>query len=221
MNRLRANLVDSVRFVRRQLGALRRRARTWRRPVGMVAADRRLLGAERASLGTDVAVLGESLAVRQALPDVRLDVIGTDPFDLSVTVSATVSDPARCQLAVGPHLSWSIRQWTRSTVKRRGWREKLAATWRAARTPVLWNPAATVTCCPVSLWATGRRPPSPKRSKRRSTAEGSRTTRWPRCASLLLQTPGSAVLARHSGRRRTCRRAHNAARSPRESHRLA
>ena len=86
MNRLRANAVDSVRFVRRQLGALRRRARTWRRPVGLVATDRRLLGAERASLGTDVAVLGESLAVRQALPDVRLDVIGTDPFDLSVTV---------------------------------------------------------------------------------------------------------------------------------------
>jgi hypothetical protein len=45
-----------------------------------------LLAAERASLGSDVAVLGASLAVRQALPGVRLDVIGTDPFDPSVTV---------------------------------------------------------------------------------------------------------------------------------------
>jgi hypothetical protein len=52
----------------------------------VVAADRRLLAAERAFLGCDVAVLGASLAVRQALPDVRLDVIGTDPFDSSVTV---------------------------------------------------------------------------------------------------------------------------------------
>jgi len=52
----------------------------------VVAADRRLLAAERALLGRDVAVLGASLAVRQALPDVRLDVIGTDPFDPSVTV---------------------------------------------------------------------------------------------------------------------------------------
>ena len=86
MNRLRANLVNSLRLLRRQLGALRRRARTWRCPVGVVAADRRLLGSERAALGADVAVLGESIAVRQALPDVRLDVIGNDPFDRSVTV---------------------------------------------------------------------------------------------------------------------------------------
>jgi hypothetical protein len=86
VNRLRASLVNSSRLLRRQLGALRRRTRTWRRPLGVVAADRRLLAAERALLGRDVAVLGASLAVRQSLPDVRLDVIGTDPFDPSVTV---------------------------------------------------------------------------------------------------------------------------------------
>ena len=93
MNQLRANLVNSFRLLRRQLGSLRRRVRTWRRPVGMIAADRRLLGAERASLGADVAVLGESLAVRQALPDVRLDLIGNDPFDSSVTVLSDCLGP--------------------------------------------------------------------------------------------------------------------------------
>ena len=86
MTRFTAYLVNGFRPLRRQLGALRRRTRIWRWPVGVVAADRRLLAAERPFLGRDVAVLGPSLAVRQALPDVRLDVIGTDPFDLTVTV---------------------------------------------------------------------------------------------------------------------------------------
>src|SRR5829696_273005 len=86
VNQPSAQLMNGFGLLLSWLRALKRRARTWRLPVGVVAADRRLLAAERASLGDEVAVLGASLAVRQALPDVRLDIIGTVPFDRTVTV---------------------------------------------------------------------------------------------------------------------------------------
>jgi hypothetical protein len=60
-------------------------------PIGGVAKDRRLL--RRALRGRSVGrvlVIGSSVAVRQALPDVDVDVVGTSPHALDVTVCSAV-----------------------------------------------------------------------------------------------------------------------------------
>jgi len=62
-------------------------------PVGRTAAARRLLravldGRERAL------VLGPTGVVRQALPHAELDVVGTDPYRLEVTVVSEAADEA-------------------------------------------------------------------------------------------------------------------------------
>jgi hypothetical protein len=51
-----------------------------------VAADRRLLVGERAALGGQVLVAGDPAATRLALPGARLDVLGAQPYDRTVTV---------------------------------------------------------------------------------------------------------------------------------------
>lgn len=70
----------------RLLNALRRRLRRTRPSLGAVATDRRLLLAERRALGDHVLVIGDPVAVHQALPDARIDLLGTQPFDRRVTV---------------------------------------------------------------------------------------------------------------------------------------
>lgn len=55
-------------------------------PVGTRAADRRLLRAHREVLGPAVLVVGDPLAAGRALAPLRLDVLGSDPYDERNTV---------------------------------------------------------------------------------------------------------------------------------------
>jgi hypothetical protein len=82
MDRVRRVIRHPGRSVRRRAGRL---AEEHRLPVGRTAQIRRLVAA---ALGDPqrVLVIGPPGAVRQALPDARLDVVGTDPHDAAVTV---------------------------------------------------------------------------------------------------------------------------------------
>jgi hypothetical protein len=75
-----------VHALRRPLGVVRRQLRQVPLPVGQVAAERRALRSAHGELGGQILVVGDPLVVRQALPQARVDVLGTNPFDRGITV---------------------------------------------------------------------------------------------------------------------------------------